>query len=93
MPAHLPAVFPPALSLDLSLELSLIALLCIACAYDLAQRRIPNRLLACGLAGTVALHLIAGAPLALLSTVLAGFMTGLLMFLPLYVARAMAAVT
>jgi prepilin peptidase CpaA len=37
------------------------------------------------------LHLAAGATLALLQTVLAGLLTGLLMFLPLYTMRAMAA--
>jgi prepilin peptidase CpaA len=79
------------MSLQLSLELSLIALLLVACGYDLAQRRIPNRLLACGLLCTLGLHLAAGAALALLHTVLAGFVTGLLMFLPLYIMRAMAA--
>jgi prepilin peptidase CpaA len=79
------------MSLQPSLEVSLIALLLVACGYDLAQRRIPNRLLACGLLCTLVLHLAAGATLALLQIVLAGFLTGLLMFLPLYVVRAMAA--
>jgi prepilin peptidase CpaA len=79
------------MTLQISLELSLVALLLVACCYDLAQRRIPNRLLACGLLCTLGLHLVAGAAMALLSTVLAGFMTGLLMFLPLYIVRAMAA--
>ncbi len=79
------------MTLQPSLELSLVALLLVACGYDLAQRRIPNRLLCCGLLCTLALHLAAGAVLALLHTVLAGMLTGLLMFLPLYMVRAMAA--
>ncbi|HEX9171627.1 MAG TPA: prepilin peptidase [Telluria sp.] len=79
------------MTLQTSLELSLVALLLVACCYDLAQRRIPNRLLACGLLGTLVLHLAAGEAMALLSTVLAGLLTGLLMFLPLYIVRAMAA--
>ncbi len=79
------------LSLQPSLELSLIALLLLACGYDLAQRRIPNRLLACALLCTLVLHLAAGAQLALLNVVLVGLLTGLLMFLPLYIVRAMAA--
>lgn len=74
-----------------SLELSLVVLLLIACGFDLAQRRIPNRLLLCGLAGTVLLHLHAGLAVALLTTVPAGFALGLLMFLPLYLKGAMAA--
>jgi prepilin peptidase CpaA len=77
--------------LQLSLEFSLVALLLIACGFDLAQRRIPNRLLLCGLLCTLVLHLLAGLPLALLTTVLAGFALGLLMFLPLYLTGAMAA--
>lgn len=78
------------MTLQSSLELSLVALLLVACCYDLAQRRIPNRLLAFGLLCTLGLHLTA-APLDLLSTILGGMLTGLLMFLPLYMARAMAA--
>ncbi|MES2758065.1 MAG: prepilin peptidase [Pseudomonadota bacterium] len=79
------------MTLQLSLEVSLVALLLVACCYDLAQRRIPNRLLACALVCTLVLHLVLGPAMALLATVLAGFLTGLLMFLPLYVVRAMAA--
>lgn len=84
----------PALTLPLSLSLSdfiLIALLLAAAATDLAWRRIHNRLLAAGLACAALLHLCSGAPLALLDTGLAGFATGLLLFLPLYCLRGMAA--
>lgn len=73
------------------LDLSLCTLLFFACLYDLSQRRIPNRLLALGLLATLVLHAVLATPLALISSVLAGFVTGLVMFLPLYVAHAMAA--
>jgi prepilin peptidase CpaA len=72
-------------------DLSLLVLLFLACGFDLAQRRIPNRLLAAGIACAATLHLLFGTPLALLSTMLAGGAVGLLMFLPLYMFRAMAA--
>jgi prepilin peptidase CpaA len=73
------------------LHLLLFALLFIASAFDLRQRRIPNRLLAIGLIGALAWHLSSGNPSALLSTYLAGFAVGLVMFLPLYVLGGMAA--
>lgn len=72
-------------------DLSLLTLLVFASIYDLTQRRIPNRLLAVGLLTTVLLHLRFGGQGALLATVLAGFGIGLLMFLPLYLLKAMAA--
>lgn len=73
------------------LNLALIAVLLLACAFDLARRRIPNRLLAIGLLSALVLHLAAGNPAALLSTYLAGFAVGLLMLLPLYLMGGMAA--
>ncbi|MDQ1832240.1 A24 family peptidase [Massilia scottii] len=78
----------PALTLS---HIILIALLLAAAATDLASRRIPNRLLGAGLACAAILHLCSGNPLALLSTGLTGFATGLLLFLPLYCLRGMAA--
>jgi prepilin peptidase CpaA len=69
----------------------LIALLLAAAATDLASRRIPNRLLAAGLACAAIVHLCGARPLALLDTGLAGCATGLLLFLPLYWLRGMAA--
>lgn len=74
-----------------SLELALIVLLLLASVYDLRQRRIPNRLLAGGLIGAIVLHLFVGNAASLLTTLLAGFGTGLLMFLPLYLLGGMAA--
>jgi len=71
--------------------MALLALLFLASAFDLAQRRIPNRLLLVGLLAAAGLQLALAGPLALLSVCLAGFVLGLLMFLPLYLAGAMAA--
>ena len=73
------------------LDLALIAVLLLACAFDLARRRIPNRLLAAGLLAALALHLASGSPSALLTVYLAGFAVGMLMFLPLYLMGGMAA--
>lgn len=73
------------------LDLALLAVLLLASAFDIARRRIPNRLLAAGLIAALALHLASGNPAALLSTYLAGFGLGLLMFLPLYLIGGMAA--
>lgn len=73
------------------LHLALVAILLLACAFDLGQRRIPNRLLALGLLAALVLHLGSGTPSALLTVYLAGFAVGLVMFLPLYLAGGMAA--
>jgi prepilin peptidase CpaA len=79
------------MSLSLWLHLALLALLTAAAVSDLALRRIPNRLLLAGLASATLLHLLAPAPLAQLAHGLAGLATGLLLFLPLYLLRGMAA--
>ena len=73
------------------LDLFLIGTVLAASAYDLALRRIPNRLLLAALLCAAALHLGSGTPFALLSTGLAGLATGLLIFLPLYGLQGMAA--
>jgi prepilin peptidase CpaA len=73
------------------LDLALIGLLLLASAFDLARRRIPNRLLAFGLLAALVLHLASSNPSSLLWTYLAGFALGLLMFLPLYLLGGMAA--
>ena len=74
-----------------TLDLVLIFVLLLASAFDVRQRRIPNRLLAASLLIALALHLASGTPSALLTTYLAGFGVGLLMFLPLYLLGGMAA--
>jgi prepilin peptidase CpaA len=73
------------------LDLALIAVLALASFFDLRQRRIPNRLLAAGLIAATVLHLAFGSPATLLTTCLAGFGLGMLMFLPLYLLGGMAA--
>ena len=69
----------------------LIALVLTACLQDLAERKIPNRLVLCGLLSAAVLHLVSGSPLHLITVGLAGCATGLLVFLPLYLLRGMAA--
>ena len=73
------------------LDLALVGLLFCASAFDLARRRIPNRLLAIGLLAALVLHLSSPDPASLLTIYLAGFALGLLLFLPLYLVGAMAA--
>lgn len=72
-------------------EVALSALLFFASAFDLTQRRIPNRLLLVGLIVAIPLHLMVVSPLAMLATMFAGATLGLILFLPLYVLGAMAA--
>ncbi|MES2126994.1 MAG: prepilin peptidase [Pseudomonadota bacterium] len=69
------------------LDLSLLALVCAAGVRDLMVRQIPNRLLAAGLAVALSLHVAAGT----LAAGIGGALFGLLLFLPLYVLRGMAA--
>ncbi|HEU5435984.1 MAG TPA: prepilin peptidase [Telluria sp.] len=79
------------MTLVLSLELLLTLMVVVAACTDLASRRIPNRLLlVCGV-GALALRLAGPAPAAALLSALAGAGTGLLLFLPLYLVRGMAA--
>ena len=73
------------------LHLALVPILLLASAFDLAQRRIPNRLLALALLAALPLHLASGAPASVLTMGLAGLGVGLLMFLPLYLLGGMAA--
>lgn len=72
-------------------DLVLLLLVSIAAINDLATRRIPNRLLLAGLAGGLVLHLVSAAPGAALLSALGGLCVGLVMFLPFYLARGMAA--
>lgn len=73
------------------LELVLLAMLLTASIYDVAVRRIPNLLLVAGLLLAFPLHLANGPASLLLTKYLSGFAVGLMLFLPLYVCRAMAA--
>jgi prepilin peptidase CpaA len=79
------------MSTPLCLDLGLALLVVLGAASDLASRRIPNRLLLVGVTGALALQLCTGAPLSALLWALAGGATGLLLFLPLYLLRGMAA--
>lgn len=76
---------------ELVMELVLLALVTGAAGVDLAKRRIPNMLLLSGWAAAVPLHLMAPAPGTALLGALAGALCGLLIFLPLYLLRGMAA--
>jgi prepilin peptidase CpaA len=73
------------------LDLCLAALVSLAAASDLATRRIPNYLLLVGMGTAALLHLFSAFPVAALLWGLAGAATGLLVFLPLYCLRGMAA--
>lgn len=66
----------------------LAALVLLAAGRDLAERTIPNRFVAAGLLLALLAHLCAGSPAW---TPLAGLATGLLLFLPMYLARGMGA--
>jgi len=71
---------------------TLLLLMVVASAVnDLASRRIPNRLLLAGMMGALSLHLASEAPLAGVLAWLGGTATGLIVFLPFYLIRGMAA--
>ena len=73
------------------LELALLALVTLAAIVDLARRRIPNLLLLTGWMVAVPLHLLSDQPGPAVLGALAGALCGLLIFLPLYLLRGMAA--
>lgn len=73
------------------LDLFLIALVWLAAVRDLMVRRISNRLVLTGLLSALLLRLGADTPLGALLDGLAGAGVGLLIFLPLYLVRGMAA--
>lgn len=73
------------------LDLFLIALVLAAGVHDLVERKIPNRLMLCGLFCAAALQLASPTPMMIFTTGVAGMATGLLLFLPLYCVRGMAA--
>lgn len=69
------------------LDVSLLAVVTLAAIYDLARRRIPNRLLLVAWAVLLPLRMAGGE----VADALAGAACGLLLFLPLYLLRGMAA--
>ena len=69
----------------------LLLMVSIAAVNDLATRRIPNRLLLAGLAGALFLHALSAEPGAALLFAFGGMLVGLVIFLPFYLVRGMAA--
>jgi prepilin peptidase CpaA len=80
-------VMEAAMPVQTCLELALLALVAGAAVSDLATRRIPNKLLLLALLAAIPLQSAAGAVVP----ALLGLATGLLLFLPLYLLRGMAA--
>ena len=74
-----------------AIEVILICLVAQAAVTDLVMRRIPNILVLSGLALSMILHLLGGQHWAPASQWLAGILTGISLFLPLYLLRGMAA--
>jgi prepilin peptidase CpaA len=79
------------MSTIVTLDLFLIALVLAAGMHDLIERKIPNRLVLCGLFCAAALQLASPTPSMILTTGLAGMAAGFLLFFPLYCVRGMAA--
>jgi prepilin peptidase CpaA len=77
--------------IPLCLDLLLMLMVVLAATNDLLSRRIPNILLLAGSLGALALHLFSNSPTESLLRAFAGAATGLLVFLPLYCVRGMAA--
>jgi prepilin peptidase CpaA len=75
----------------LCLDLLLLMMVVLAASKDLLTRRIPNLLLLAGALGALALHLSSPSPVSAVLGAFAGAATGLLVFLPLYCLRGMAA--
>lgn len=73
------------------LAVTLLLLVSIAAASDLATRRIPNKLLLAGLTCVLVLRLLSVNPGSSLLAALGGMGLGLAMFLPFYLLRGMAA--
>jgi len=73
------------------LDLVLLALVTTAAVVDLARRRIPNILLLTGWMAALPLLLLSVQPGTALLGALTGALCGLLVFLPLYLLRGMAA--
>ena len=73
------------------LDTLLLLLVAAAAINDLSSRRIPNLLLLAGLAGALGLHAVSSNPGPALLDSLGGALTGLLIFMPFYLVRGMAA--
>ena len=77
--------------IPLGFDLLLMLMVVLAATNDLVTRRIPNTLLLAGSAGALLLHVFSPSPADSLLLAFAGAATGLLVFLPLYCLRGMAA--
>ena len=73
------------------LDTLLLLLVAAAAINDLTSRRIPNRLLLSGLIAALVLHAVSPTPGAGLLSCLGGAAVGLLIFMPFYLVRGMAA--
>jgi prepilin peptidase CpaA len=74
-----------------AIELILVCLVAQAAITDLAVRKIPNVLILSGLLLALVLHLLSSPRWAPVTFWLAGSLAGFFLFLPLYLARGMAA--
>jgi prepilin peptidase CpaA len=74
-----------------AIELILICMVAQAALTDLSVRRIPNALVFSGLVLALVLHLLGGSHWTPVTHWLAGTLAGFFLFLPLYLARGMAA--
>lgn len=77
--------------MNYAIELILICMVAQAAYTDLSVRRIPNVLVLSGLLLALLLHLLGGHHWAPVTNWLAGTLAGFFLFLPLYLARGMAA--
>jgi prepilin peptidase CpaA len=77
--------------MNYAIELILICMVAQAAYTDLSVRRIPNVLVLSGLLLALLLHLLGGHHWAPVTDWLAGTLAGFFLFLPLYLARGMAA--
>lgn len=73
------------------LDLVLLVLVVVAAGTDLAVRKIPNRLLLGGWCAALGMYCFSAMPASAIGHALGGAAVGLLVFLPLYVLRGMAA--
>lgn len=73
------------------LDILLLLLVAVAAINDLASRRIPNLLLLTGFIAALSLHAISPEPGKALLACFGGAIAGLLIFLPFYLIRGMAA--
>ncbi|MBC7454802.1 MAG: prepilin peptidase [Massilia sp.] len=79
------------MSIPHCLDALLLVMVVTAAANDLRTRRIPNLLLLSGALGALALHGLSPSPAVAMMAAFAGASVGLLIFMPLYCLRGMAA--